>query len=363
MIRDSKPKTDSAEQNDRLPLNKSPLNKPLVVIIDEESRSNLEALKFRWFSDGEFRDDRVYSIETPKGEIRTIEGTLVNEPKLNEHAGEYLYLELTSTCNFSCKHCGIMNGLEHTPQGELIWNDAVYVTQEFAETLSKALIGNPYSLLHRNIFLGGGEPLINPQKFAKIYSALSGTNGLGNGLERTTVIVTTNGCTLPLKFEAFEDFVRGIGSPYIFLSCSEAHQQQYAKLAKSEKFPLHIPAGVAPDVALYEKARIISEYCKELGIGFTINVVEPGRGGLNSHIMNNDLRTYILESAKAKLSEFPERIRLPEIIQTEVDGYRQPCSQGQELAIRSNGDVYPHCYDVFTRTNKLGVMGLLVGKE
>ncbi|MBS3121252.1 hypothetical protein J4434_00010 [Candidatus Woesearchaeota archaeon] len=331
----------------------STTEKPLVVIIDEESRSNLESLKFRWFSDGESRNDKVYSIETPKGEIKTIKGTLIDEPKLSEHAGEYLYFELTSACNFSCRHCGIMNGLEHTPQGELIWSDAAYVTEEFAETLGRALKGNPYPLLHRNIFLGGGEPLINPHKFAKIYSALS-------GLEKTTTIATTNGCALPLKFEAFEDFVRGISSPYIFLSCSTAHQQQYAKLAKSGRFPFQIPADVDPNVALYEKAKIIGEHCSKLEIGFTINVVENGRKVSSTYTLNGDLRKYILESAKTKLSE---EMRMPEIIQTEVDGYRQPCSQGQELAIRSSGDIYPHCYDVFTRTNKLGVVGLLVGKE
>ncbi|MBI4453690.1 hypothetical protein HY636_03525 [Candidatus Woesearchaeota archaeon] len=342
--------------------NNALLNKPLVAIIDEEGRHNLNALGFRWFFRSQQRNDRVYSIETPTGEIRTISGTLVEEHKLNEHAGEYLYLELTNSCNFRCTHCGIKEGLDYSPDGRLIWPDAVYVTEEFARKLSSALQGNPYPFLFRNIFLGGGEPLIAPHKFAKVYSALC-------GLERTAVIATTNACALPLDFKAFEDFITGIGLPYLFLSCSQAHQQQYAGLAKAGKFSYHIPSNVSPEYALHEKAKLVAEYCQKLGVGFTINVVEKRykiyetRGKKSSKTNANlihDLRRYILESAKAKRSE---EVRMPEIIQTEVDGYRQPCSQGQELAIRSNGDIYPHCYDVFTRTNKLGVIGLLIREE
>ena len=164
--------------------------------------------------------------------------------------------------------------------------------------------------------------------------------------ERTTRVVTTNGLNLPLDENAFTDFIESIGRPYIMLSCSDAHLAQYATLARGGRFPYHVPCQVAPENSLADKAATIEEYCRRLDVGFTDNVVESRE---SESKLAKDLRGYILKSAKKE----------PKIFSTEIDGFRHPCSQGQELSIRSNGRMYPHCYDIFNGTNYIGRIGLL----
>ncbi|MBU0459857.1 MAG: hypothetical protein KKH52_04475 [Nanoarchaeota archaeon] len=318
-------------------------DKHLVVIVDEEARKNLKDLKFRWFSNSKERNDKPYLLENPLGTTEEVTGTLVTDHQLQEHAAEYLYLEITSACQLRCQHCGIKSDLSPRNNKGFVDNDAPYITDDFVTALERAIHEQPSVGLQRKLFFGGGEPLISPLKFAEINLAFS-------QLERTTRVATTNGLNLPLDERAFADFIDGpVNFPYVMFSCSGAHIAQYTAFARGGKFPQYIPDNVNPEKALYEKARVIEDYCQKLSIGFTSNVVEPKA----EHRLQKDLRAHILQAAQ----------REPKIFGTEVNGHRDPCSQAQELAIRSNGRLYPHCYDVFNGTFYIGKIGLLVGEK
>jgi hypothetical protein len=206
--------------------------------------------------------------------------------------------------------------------------------------LYQAIKENPFPAVDRNLFYGGGEPLIAPAKFAKINKKLS-------RLKNTNNIVATNGCALPLDKDEFQYFVEQIGNPFIFLTLSPDHQRQYSQLAAVGTFPDKIPSDVDPAKAIYEKIGIINEYCADLGIGFTtLNLMD--KKGKHAKL-EGDLRKHIIERAlrEVNIHHIPENER------------RDPCSQGQELAIRANGDLYPYCTDIFNGHPKLGVIGLL----
>jgi hypothetical protein len=311
-------------------------NRSLVVVVDAQAHEKLKDLNFRYFIQAKKQRVRNYTLETPLGNRRKVSGTLVARPNFKQHSAEYLYLEVNNTCNFSCPPCGVGNKINHIKLAQIINEDAHYITPEFVSTLASKIQNHPYAGLVRKMFYGGGEPLLSPKKFRTLMDGFE-------GIERTIHVVATNGCTLPLDYDKFAAFVEEIGRPYIFLSVSEHHKGQYARLSREagEKLAQYIPQNVQPEHALEEKARIIGEHCENLGIGFTVNVLEYP----DTHT-EKDLREHIIKSDI-------------EIISTELNGHRQPCSQGQELAIRSNGDIYPHCYDIFTGTNRIGVVGLL----
>ena len=131
-------------------------------------------------------------------------------------------------------------------------------------------------------------------------------------------------------------------TPHTFLSLSSSHIGQYALWAKKENLSGYIPQDASsPQEVLFRKAEILTDLFQSRGLGFTINVIDNIGGNVS-----NDLRESVMRN-------------LP-IFETTSYGHREPCSQGQELAIRSNGDLYPHCYDVFNRTNKLGTIGFLL---
>lgn len=313
--------------------------KPLVVIIDEEARSNLEPLNFRWFGQGRKQNDQSYLVETPIGEQREVRGTLIRSPNLRSHAQEYVYLELTPVCNFSCRHCGVRNTLDFTRN--FLDESVSYLTGDFLTLFLEAMpvayhdtVNNTHSSFGlRNVFFGGGEPLIAPNKFRRV-------KDLFDELENTRSYVATNGVMLPLDKQDFIEFMERLDNPYLVLSCSESHINQYARLAVSGDHSKYVPYWGNPREAFIHKAELLQSYCDELEIGFKVNVVDSG---------SKELRSRIIKSAH-NLNVF----------ETTVDGTRIPCSQGQELSIRANGNVYPHCYDIFNGHNKLGVMGLLV---
>lgn len=310
----------------------------LVVVVDKEARETLSGLSFRYFHAARREKDRTYILRTPLGERRRVKGTLVRNPNLREHAAEYLYLEVNDSCNFACSYCGVGGDIRHTKLAQLVNEEARYITPEFVSSFAESIMVQPFTGLVRKFFYGGGEPLLNPKEYKRV------TDGFGK-VGRTIHIVSTNGCNLPLGYNEFASFVQGINSPYIFLTVSEEHKRQYASLRQedSEELARYIPQNVQPEHALEEKVKIIGKHCEKLGIGFTVNVVE----GIDSPTTEKDLRQHIIDSGI-------------EVIVTELNGHRDPCSQGQEMAIRSNGDLYPHCYDIFTGKNKIGVVGLLV---
>lgn len=309
--------------------------KELVVIVDEEARKTLEPLGFRYFAEAKRKRDRTYVIKTPLGKKRKVEGTLVRKPNLEEHAAEYIYLEVTDYCNFSCNGCGVSKDLTHVTLTKLIDKNAKYITPEFIEAFSRLTKNQPFHAMVRRFFYGGGEPLINPHEFRRVINGFS-------DLERTIHVVLTNGCNIPLDPDEFRSYVDGIGNPYIFITYTKEHERQYADLARTKRFPVFIPADVPPEDALKQKIKVIGNNCNDLGIGFTANVVKRG----NSQI-ETDLRNYILKQGI-------------NIFVMEFNGHRDPCSRGQEIAIRYNGDIYPHCYNIFTKTEKIGIVGLLV---
>jgi len=323
------------------------MEKPLVVIVDESSRDNLLSLGYRWFAEAEkSRKQGNYVIETPLGIKREINGVLLKSPRLDEHSAEYLYLELTNTCNFSCRHCGIKGDIIHID--DMTDENAKYMTPEFAEKLSFAIKHHPFEALRRNLFYGGGEPFIAPEKFRVI-------NKIFSKLERTTEIVITNGCQLPLEQEELYNFMFNIGNPYTFFTLSPQHKAQYASLSKSGRAnPEKIPVNVSPEKAIHEKIKIMQKYYGRKSSGFTVLSLMDKNGRYK--ILETELRNHIIKMALKKRRE----INIVNILENEQ---RQPCSQGQELAIRSNGDLYPYCTDIFNGHPKLGVIGLLLSKN
>jgi hypothetical protein len=320
--------------------------KPLVVIIDEEARSNLDILNFRWFFQGRKQNDQRYLIETPVGKKKEVQGTLIENPDLKDHAQEYVYLELTDVCNFNCRHCGVKDSLDFTRN--LVDDSVTYLTENFLRAFTGA-IKRRYQIDrqtssgrgHRNVFFGGGEPLISPLNFRRVKDMFDSLKSINPSEAHTNIYVATNGVMLPLDQQEFQDFMGSIGKPYLILSSSDAHVNQYARLATDSEHGKYVPNWCDPKEALFEKADLIQEYCQNLGVGFVVNLVESRYG---------ELRKNIIKSAHEDLK----------IFSTTADGNRIPCSQGQELSVRANGNVYPHCYDIFNGHNKLGVMGLLI---
>ena len=313
--------------------------KPLAVIVDEEARSNLKGLGFRWFYDSREKNNGTYLLETPRGERIEITGTLVETPRVNVHSAELFYLETTPACQLNCAHCGVKSDALKV-KGDAIREDVPYITEDFARALQKDLQDYPYAGMSRAMFFGGGEPLISPSKFARLQKIL-------HPLPRTHRVVTTNGLPLPLDKDAFAQFMESIGKPQLLLSYSAAHCQQYQILAKSRLYPGYVPE-VEPEHALDEKAAILHKHCLEGGYSFAINQVER-----QFEPASTDLREWILRSARSE----------PQIIYTTIGGRRDPCSQGEELAVRSNGRVYPHCYHIFNGQYYIGRMGLLIDKK
>ncbi len=321
-------------------MNKS---KPLVVIVDEEARDNLNRLNFRWFCRARERNDATYTIETPLGELTELRGTIVENPRLDTYAAEFLYLEVTPACQLNCAHCGVRKDALKTKE-EVINDEVPYITEDFAVALQDNMKTYPYPYLKRAFFQGGGEPLISPKKFARLQEIL-------DPLPQTNRVVTTNVLSLPLDIEQLAELMDEIKKPQIMASYSELHCRQYELLAKQGRFSEYIPEG-EPSTALQRKISLLHHNFAKLGLNFTINVVEKFK-----EPFSRDLRESILQYGHHTA------VREPHIIATIIDGIREPCSQGEEMAIRSNGRVYPHCYHIFNGQYYIGRMGLLVDKK
>lgn len=315
------------------------MGKQLIVIIDEESKKNQELVS-RWFPGSEHKTKmRNYTIETPLGKKVKLKGSIIRDPAISECSSEYLYLELTNSCNFMCEHCGVKGNVEHSKS--IINKDAEYITNRFVDALFESMKHHQFPGMRRSLFYGGGEPLVNPDKFMRINKKL-------NKLENTINVVITNGCSLPLDEHGFYDSIMDIGSPQIYFTLSPSHKQQYSLLAEKGKSKRKIPSKVKPGKAIYEKIGIISKYCKNFNIGFTVlNLMDRD---YKNKKLEGDLRKHIIERALGETS----------IYQIENNEKREPCSQGQELAIRTNGDLYPYCTDIFNGYPKIGIIGLLV---
>lgn len=315
--------------------------KELVVIIDEESRKS--SLSQRWFPNGKKQNDKWYNIENPLGEKKRVYGTLVTPHNLGRHAEEYLYLEITDTCNFHCSHCGVKENINGVALEQVVFPGARYMTDDFLSLFSKEVekIKERQIGEDRTLYYGGGEPLLAPEEFKRV-------NSYFKNLERTKKIVLTNGCPLPLKKSAFKKFIKENDIEALFITYTPAHKLQYVVIAQNAKgLKDYIPKNVPPEEALEEKISIIGSHCVSLKIPFMANVVENAKGNGKGKPFSYDLRRYIIDKAvKSKIFE------------THEDGVREPCSQGYELSVRSNGDMYPHCYDIFAKTNKVGVVGL-----
>jgi sulfatase maturation enzyme AslB (radical SAM superfamily) len=314
----------------------------LGVVVDNESLRNLASLQWRYFGTAKAREKLAHSyyLTDPLNRERHVRGILVPTPVLEEHTAEYLYLELTDLCNFQCKGCGVESKIRHTANIGQTRSDSVkYITDEFAQALVAAITGSPFPF-QRNLFYGGGEPLINPKEFRRVHAIFK-------DLPNTDISVITNGCNLPLKRTEFRDFMEYIGRPNIYMTISPEHLIQYAvlrRIERRENTSQSVPA-VEPDDALLEKAKIIESYCKRMGIKF-----RPLQLRNESGLNKGDLREHIIEKAMQQF-ESPSSVPFGE--------RRTPCSKGQELAIRFNGDIYPYCTDIFNNNPKLGVIGLL----
>ena len=325
-------------------------NKELVVIIDQEAQRNSRNVLRRWFPrhfhenpeknqpSQPSQQNKFYEIETPVGDVVGVYGTRVMQHDLGRHGEEYLYFEINDTCNFHCRHCGIKNSITHAPLEEIISEKGRYLTDDFLEKSAEQFKEvKERQIGTRKLFYGGGEPLINPGEFARVDSYFK-------KLEKTERCILTNGCSFPLGEKEFSAFVKEFGIDNIVMTYTENHIQHYARLSEGKQGAGKIPHECSPKDALKKKIEIISRSCKNLGIFFLVNVVEDTA----TNELAKDLRLHIIKNALSF-----------EYFQTEINGHRGPCSQGYELSIRSNGRMYPHCYDVFNGLNYLGMVGLM----
>ena len=304
----------------------------LVVVVDEEARKTLEQNNFRWFSEAKKRNDGEYRLIDPCGNPIKVRGTLVEEPWLDVHSEEYLYLEITRFCSGDCYTCGptgIVKG--HDPQK----GPTPYIEPIFALELAEKIRKHTSRLEKRKFFYSGGEPLIEIASFKWI-------RGFFDAVENTTFTIATNGLAFPLDMAALTDLVMGLGVDCIMVGYSPGHITDYEKHAREGTYKGFVPQNVKPELALAEKVRILAGYIPD-HIGFSVNVVTgDGDAGI-----------------KEWLAKYCSNPRIG-FINTMLDKPREPCKQGQELSIRYNGDLHPHCYDVFTNQHKLGVIGFLV---
>jgi len=269
--------------------------------------------------------------------METVEGTLLKGVDLSYATSELFYQEVTNACNLRCEHCGVRNNLELNRIGKTPLNkDAKYITKDFIQAIEENIRTYPPLLTagHRQILYGGGEPLMDPSKFARIHKTL-------DQVESTTRIVVTNGLALPLQEQGLVEFVNQIGNPHIMLTYSESHKRQYTALARSKNDLSDWIPDVNPEYALPEKVKTLNNLCTNNGIYFTVNFVYPRWSD-----PPQELRELILSNAFNH-------------VQTDINGKKTPCEEYQETAIDSLGNMYPHCLDLFARTNKLGVIGFL----
>ena len=309
--------------------------KDLVIIVEESATPNEKELSSSWFQ-GLKGTTGEYSIETPLGDPRVVKGTLLDGFDLSYITSEIFYLDITNECNFNCGHCGIKKDVKFVKMdGEPYKENARYVTSDFIEGVARLIGKFPTGLEdgYRKLFYGGGEPLISPKRFAEINHAF-------DSVELTTRIVVTNGLGLPVDESEFVSFMNRIGNPHIMLTYTESHASQYAALAAQGSFSRWVP-DIEPCMALPEKIRLLHHICRNNGLNFEGNSVYP-----NGQDHPRELREIIMKNAIQWVS-------------TEINGHKKPCPKRRETAIRFNGDVYPHCYDVFTGENKLGVIGFL----
>lgn len=312
--------------------------KDLVIVVDEEAKNSQgwRNLPREWFR-GINGTEGIYRLETPLGDTRTVRGTLLDTFDLSYMTSEFFYLDVTNACNYRCKHCGVKGDIKMVKIGkEPVCSGAKYITDNFTEAVANAISKYPKELLggHRKLFYGGGEPLINPARFSEINQAF-------DKVENTTRYITTNSLSLPIQEEEFIDFVDQIGRPYLLPTYSKSHAEQFASLARTRRDLSKWIPDVEPDLALKEKVKIQDNICKDHGLDYKINVVTR-----NGSPVPLELRSLVLNRA---LRHF----------QTFIDYSKKPCFENQETAIRFNGDLYPHCSDVFIERNKLGVIGFL----
>ncbi|MFH1316649.1 MAG: radical SAM protein [Candidatus Woesearchaeota archaeon] len=302
----------------------------LVAVVEREASHYAE----QWFHMRPGARDNVDTvrIETPIGQQRIVTGTVV-PVDLSYITSEYFYLDVTNRCNFACSMCGVKGDLIRGPvSGE---EKASYLTDEFVDCVAEGIKEYlPWLVGHRIMFYGGGEPLVDPDQFARIHHSF-------DDVENTTRVVITNGLSLPISEDGLLEFLDRIGNPFVMITYSEDHANHYEALAGNGLAGKYIP-DVSPEQALVEKIRLLNDHAIKNGFGFSVNAVYP-----NGHPSELDLRDMILQGA------------LKNSVMTCFNGRRDPCSQNKETSIRFNGDVYPHCYDIFTKNNKLGIIGIL----
>ncbi|HZX44890.1 MAG TPA: radical SAM protein, partial [Candidatus Nanoarchaeia archaeon] len=241
--------------------------KDLVVILDEEGQNTARSLGYPYFGKSRGGKSSTYKIETPLGRQRTVKGVLVKDAPLDEHTAEFLYLEDTDRCNFSCLGCGVGNNLTHVGLTHLLEDKSRYLTPNFVTQLAGRIGNSPYAnTTTRRIFHGGGEPLINPTALARVLRGLA-------TVDNTTQLVLTNGCNLPLDKEEFTAFMARLGNPYIVLTYTNSHEKFYEQLAKTGLYRQLIPSKVQAHDSLKEKIKIIGGYCKHLNVDFAGHVV------------------------------------------------------------------------------------------
>jgi len=127
-------------------------------------------------------------------------------------------MELTGDCNFRCRHCGVADDLKHIPLHQIESLEAKFLSEDFVRSLRNDIVHYPLIVGRRNLFYGGGEPLINSQRFTEIHRAF-------DNIENTTRVVITKGKYFvriwvsfekldPENTKPFEKFLKNCEKPF-----------------------------------------------------------------------------------------------------------------------------------------------------
>jgi hypothetical protein len=329
----------------------------IVAVIDDAGARNLGTAN-SYFTKSMMGERGVFLLETPLGETGRVEGRLILNPNLKEYSSHYFYAELTDLCQFRCPECGVRDEIDHTGIEDVTLSNTRYMTEEFAAKLAESMGETPFTEL-RPIYWGGGEPLINPVKFGRVHR-------LFNVYNRNLCSVITNGLSIPLDEDALEGFVRVTGlkpGDEVKISLSQNHIGEYVKRIKSGKADKrYLPEADKPEEALPAKIILVREMLEPMGI--VVSHIRIERDGEN----REDLRLDLLLATYEKYSRFPKSKRRESaeyLIKGDSSLTRNGSRKfdGDEFSIRSTGEMFPHCYDIFDKEKKhrMGFLGILRG--
>jgi hypothetical protein len=318
---------------------------------------------------------RDFTLETPAGIETRVVGYRLDESelrKLSPDSAEFLFLEIVKSCNFSCPHCGPKSN--HTNKDRSLRSvieESPYITEDFLDEFLP-LVAAPHGYLrHRTIFITGGEPTINMQKFSRIYRRLSEAFSP----ESNTVVLLTNGFFIPVDKDKKQEFFGLHPGLFYDISASESLESQYASLAgkaQNEDFNREYLGKIGsvtdfldikkPSSALFSKISSTLEYCLQNDIPIRLTILESGVNRTASGSFAARLSQYLI----SRLGEttvkdlFVNKHPIYDFNNRNQGLNMDVCSTQTELYINcSEGKLFTGCQQAFAGRHHLPRIGFI----